>query len=275
MVNFNGNLVKESELQLSHLNRGFKYGDSIFETIKVVNGFVVFWEDHYFRLMASMRMLRMKIPMSFTLESLEEEILKVASASKKPQRVRLSVFRKDGGFYKPKTNEVDFLLETSDIETEHKETYIVDLFKDYYNYSGLLSTVKTNNKIINTLASIYAEENDFDDCILLNERKNICETISGNIFLIFGNTVKTPSIQEGCLKGILRKKVIDVVERNPNYILEETIITPFELQKAEEVFITNSIIGVQPVTNYRKKQYKTTLGEKLQKNILLQETITK
>lgn len=275
MVNFNGNLVKESELQLSHLNRGFKYGDSIFETIKVVNGFVVFWEDHYFRLMASMRMLRMKIPMSFTLESLEEEILKITSTSKKPQRVRLSVFRKDGGFYKPKTNEVDFLLEASDIETEHKETYIVDLFKDYYNYSGLLSTVKTNNKIINTLASIYAEENDFDDCILLNERKNICETISGNVFLIFGNTVKTPSVQEGCLKGIMRKKVIDVVEKNPDYTLEEVAINPFELQKAEEVFITNSIIGVQPVTNYRKKQYKTTIGEKLQKNILLQETIAK
>ena len=76
MININGKLLFEQNIKLSTENRGFKYGDAIFETIKVSNNRIIFWEDHYFRLMASMRMLRMKIPMEFTLEFLQKEILK-------------------------------------------------------------------------------------------------------------------------------------------------------------------------------------------------------
>ena len=79
MINFNGELLFEENVKLSLENRGFKYGDAIFETVKVSNKKVIFWEDHYFRLMASMRMLRMKIPMQFTLEFLEQEILKTVA----------------------------------------------------------------------------------------------------------------------------------------------------------------------------------------------------
>lgn len=268
MINYNGSLIAPSELHLTYENRAFKYGDGIFETIKVQNGKVVFLEDHYFRLMASMRMLRMKIPMSFTLEFLEEEIKKtIASFDANTLRVRVNVYRKDGGLYKPETNEIDFLIEVKEISLSVKATYRIDLFKDFYNYSGLLSTVKTTNRMLNTIAAVYADENDLDNCILLNERKGVVEVTNGNIFIVKDNVIKTPSIEEGCIKGITRKKVIEIIEKNPDYTLEETSISPFELQKADEVFITNAIVGIQPVTNYRKKEFNTEIAEKIGKSL--------
>ncbi|MCF2873124.1 MULTISPECIES: aminotransferase class IV [unclassified Tenacibaculum] len=269
MINFNGEIISENELQLSSENRAFKYGDAIFETIKVSKGKVVFFEDHYFRLMASMRMLRMKIPMKFTLEFLQDEILKTIEnfARTKTYRVRLTVYRKDGGLYAPKSNEVDYLIEIKELEYTEKAVYKVDLFKDFYNYSGLLSTVKTTNRMLNTLSAVFAEENDLDNCILLNERKGVVEATNGNIFIIKNKVIKTPALTEGCIKGVLRKKIIEIVEKHPEYTLEETSISPFEIQKADEVFITNAIIGIQPVTNYRKKQFVSEITNKLKSNL--------
>ena len=269
MVNFNGELLHSENIKLSLENRAFKYGDSIFETIKVVNNKVIFLEDHYFRLMASMRMLRMKIPLEFTLEYLENEILKTVATKNTTGsfRVRLNVFRKDGGLYMPSTNKIDFLIEVKGSTYLTKEKYTLDLFKDFYNYSGLLSTIKTNNRMINTLASIFAEENEVDNCVLINEKKGVVEVTNGNIFIIKDNIIKTPSLSEGCIKGITRKKVIEIISKNKEYSLEETSISPFEIQKADEVFITNAIIGIQPVTNYKKKVFKTTIGNKIASNL--------
>lgn len=277
MLNFNGDLINENDFSVSVNNRAFKYGDAIFETISVINSKVVFWEDHYFRLMASMRMLRMEIPLAFTLEFFEEQIIKTipTELENKKSRVRLSVYRKDGGLYTPKTNEVDFLIEVSENKYQTKENYRIDLFKDFYNYSGLLSTIKTTNRMLNTLASVYMQENDLDNCVLLNEKKGIVEATNANIFVVKGNEIKTPALNEGCIKGVVRKKVIEILEKNEDFTLVETSISPFEMQKADEIFLTNSVIGIQPVTNYRKKEFKTEIGEKLSANLKLQQIINK
>ena len=276
MLNYNGNLVAFEDVKITPDNRAFKYGDSVFETIKVINGKLVFWEEHYFRLMASMRMLRMKIPMNFTLEFLQDEILKtVLVNTKNNSRVRLCITRKDGGFYTPTTNEIDYLIESHEIRFTTKDNYKVDLFKDFYLYSGHLSTIKTNNKLIHTLASIFAKENDLDNCILLNERKGIVEVTNASLFLVKGNTIKTPLLSEGCLKGIAREKVINIIESNNDYDIEETVISPFEIQKADEVFITNSIIGIQPITNYRKKTFSTDISKKLAMSLNVLELTSK
>ncbi|MDG2445010.1 MAG: aminotransferase class IV [Flavobacteriaceae bacterium] len=276
MLNYNGNLVAFEDVKITPDNRAFKYGDSVFETIKVINGKLVFWEEHYFRLMASMRMLRMKIPMNFTLEFLQDEILKtVLVNTKNNSRVRLCITRKDGGFYTPTTNEIDYLIESHEIRFTTKDNYKVDLFKDFYLYSGHLSTIKTNNKLIHTLASIFAKENDLDNCILLNERKGIVEVTNATLFLIKGNTIKTPLLSEGCLKGIAREKVINIIESNNDYDIEETVISPFEIQKADEVFITNSIMGIQPITNYRKKTFSTDISKKLAMSLNVLELTSK
>ncbi|MEM8847574.1 MAG: aminotransferase class IV [Bacteroidota bacterium] len=271
MVNYNGHFFAENEPIFTHNNRGYKYGDGVFETLRVVNGDIFFWEDHYFRLMASMRMLRMEIPMNFTLEYLQEEILNTVQKNDLADgsaRVRLTVSRNDGGLYTPENNTISYTIEANLLDspfyTLHEGTYEVELFKDYFVNKDLLSQLKTTNKITNVLAGVYAKENGYDNCILLNSDKQVIEAINGNVFLVQGPTIKTAPLNDGCLNGIVRKKVIEIIEASEDLELLETSISPFELQKADEFFITNSIRGIIPITKYRKKTYSSMLT----KNIL-------
>lgn len=264
MLNYNGKILSKQAVSISPDNRAFKYGDGIFETIKVERKKVLFIEDHYFRLMASARMLRMQLSMNFTLEYFESEILNTIEAlGLTNARVRFSLFRKVGGLYTPTNNETDFLIEASILEVLIKEQYEVELYKDHYVFSGLLSTIKSTNRLINIVASIFKEENNYDNCILLNEKKQLVEAANGNIFLVNGTTIVTPALTEGCIKGITRKKILEIVKKDPNLSLEEREISPFELQKADEVFITNAIVGIQPVTKYRRKEYTIEVSKAL------------
>lgn len=267
MVNFNGNLSENTTL-LEVENRGLKYGDALFETLRVVANKILFWEDHYFRLMESMRILRMEIPMNFTMEFLEEQILNTLKANGLINaRVRCTIFRGNGGLYAPTSNDVAYIIAANELNSPFyllsDAAYEVDLYKDFYINKGLLSTLKTNNKIINVLGSVYAKENDLDNCLLVNEDKSVVEALNGNIFLVKGNTIKTPPINDGCLKGILRMQLIEILEKLPDYELKQESISPFEIQKADEFFITNVIQGIVPITKYRKKQFTTTVAKDL------------
>ncbi len=262
MINLNGTLLENSKAIIALDNRGLNYGDAVFETLRFSGGKIYFWEDHYFRLMASMRILRMEIPMNFTMEFLEEEILRTINSSEKKRaavRVKIIVWRKTGGKYTPTTNEVDYAISFEKLEepfyTLAETDCEIELFKDHFINSGLLSTLKTTNRIVNILGSIYAKENNYDNCLLLNENKQVVEALNGNIFLISGNIVKTPPLSEGCLNGIMRKQLIAIIKLLPDFSLEETSISPFELQKADEIFITNTIQGIVSVTKYRKKEF--------------------
>jgi len=270
MVNYNGQLMPATSNFLNHQNRGLRYGDSLFETIRVVDGKIIFWEDHYLRLMASMRILRMAIPMKFTMEFLEEEIKKTLQASNldgNAARVRFTVFRNNGGLYLPETNAISYCMECSSLEspfyTLTDKAYEIELFKDFYVNHDLTATLKTNNKIINVVGSIYAEENGYQNCLLLNTNKQVTEALNGNIFMVNGTEISTPPIESGCLNGIIRKKVIEILQKIEGYSLNEIAISPFALQKADELFITNSIVGILPITKYRKKEFNTTVASDL------------
>ena len=269
MVNFNGHIIDDLDV-LSIENRGYNYGDAIFETIKVLNGKPLFFEDHYFRLMASMRIMRMEIPMSFTIEFLESEIIKILEANdalNTSSRVKINVHRKEGGLYLPKTNDVSYIISCQDLNEDvysiTEKTYEVDLFKDHYISPSLLSTLKSNNKALNVIASVYANENNLDNCLILNTNKNVVEALNGNIFIVKDNRIKTPPLADGCLKGIMRKQVIEILQSMPEYGFEEASISPFELQKADELFITNVITGIQPISKYRKKHYTSEVSKML------------
>ena len=267
MINYNGALIEKESFQLSKNNRGFAYGDSLFETIRIEEGTICFLEDHYFRLMASMRMIRMKIPMKLTYDYLERQISNLVKliGSENVSKVKCTVFRKEGGLYTPKTNEIEFIIEAFDEEVVVKTSYEIDLFKDHYVNSGLLSTLKSSNRLLNVVASIYANENDLDACVLLNENKHIVETTNANIFILKDKIIRTPKLLDGCIKGIARKKLIEIIDKDAAFELVEESISPFDLQKADEVFVSNAIIGVQPVTKYRKKYFQTLVGERLGK----------
>lgn len=264
MINFNGTLLEREAKVFGIENRGFKYGDGLFETIKVENGKVQFVEDHYFRLMASMRMIRMEIPMSFTLDFIESEIMRTVEENQlSDARVRFSVYRVAGGLYSPESNEIEYIVEANELTTAVVSEYEVDIFKDFYVYSGLLSTIKSTNKLTNVLAATYASENELDNCILINEQKKVVEFTNGNLFLVKGNEIITPSLTDGCIKGIIRKKLLENSKLIEGYSIVEGSISPFDLQKADELFMTNAIIGVQPISKYRKKSFGTEVSEKL------------
>jgi len=268
MINFNGNTVAQDDNILTQ-NRAFLYGDGVFETLKIVNNKVLFLEDHYFRLMASMRVVRMEIPMNFTMEFFEEEILKVVhengiSAS---ARARITVFRNDGGLYLPKTNEVSYLIQAIALENksyvQNTSAYEVDLYKDFYITKQLLSSIKTTNKMINVTGSIFAHENGLQNCILLNDTKNVVEALQGNLFMVVGKKLITPPVSEGCLNGIMRKQILALAKKVEGIEVTEEIISPFDLQKADELFLTNVITGIQSISKYRKKDFTSTLASLL------------
>lgn len=270
MVNFNGELLPQNVSFLNQRNRGLRYGDSLFESLRAVKGKLFFWEDHYLRLMASMRMLRMEIPMDFTMEFLEEKILGVIAANDLNEgatRIRVTVFRNDGGLYLPETNDISYVIEAklmgNSFYVLEDTPYEVELFKDFYVNPDMLSTLKTNNRIINVVGSIFAKENDYHNCLLLNNDKQVVEALNGNLFLVKDNTIKTPPLEDGCLNGIIRKKLIEILKKLGGYELQVLSISPFELQKADELFMTNSIVGIRPITQYRKKAFADTVAKDL------------
>lgn len=250
-------------------NRSFLYGDAVFETLKIVQGKILFLEDHYFRLMASMRILRMEIPMDFTMEFFEEQLLSTVKneGCLDSARVRITVYRNDGGYYLPLTNTISYLIHATPLQSQvyvlESKSCEVDLYKDFYISKQLLSTLKTTNKVLHVTASIYANENDLDNCILLNESKNVVEVLQGNIFMLQGTKLITPPISEGCCNGILRKQLIALAKKMEGLEVVEEIISPFDLQKADELFYTNVIKGIQSITKYRKKEFKTDLASSL------------
>lgn len=272
MININGE-IQSSDTFLSNSNRAFLYGDGVFETLKVVDNKILFLEDHYFRLMASIRIVRMKIPSNFTLEFFENQILQLVNRLQiqHSARIRFTVFRNDGGYYLPSTQTLSFVIQATALKEKQysfsDSSFEVDLYKDFFISNQLLSTIKTTNKMIHITGSIFADENGFQNCILLNNEKNVVEALNGNLFMFLNNKLITPPITDGCLNGIMRKKIIQIAQNLDNIEVVEESISPFDLQKADELFITNVISGIQPITKYRKKNYESDLAYDLVKRL--------
>lgn len=269
MFNFNGGLLEDNSSFLNERNRGVQLGDAVYEELRVINGEIIYLEDHYLRLMSSMRILRMEIPMNFTMEFMETEILKIFSENdlKQAKRVKFTVFRNSQNNFIKSDNSISYFI-VSDTLNNHffvlsEDNYEVELFKDFYKNSSMLSNLDTNNTILNVVGAIYARENDYQDCLLLNERKQVIEALNGNIFIVKGNKIKTPPVTDGCTNGVLRKKLIELVSKLVGFDFLEDSISPFELQKADEFFIVNTIDGIVPITKYRKKVFVNTVAKNL------------
>jgi branched-chain amino acid aminotransferase len=212
----------------------------------------------------------MEIPMNFTMEFLEEQVLNTIMASELgdgPSLVDILIIRDGAGALFPTRNEVAFCIEVNELESNFyilkAGRYEVELFRDFYVNRDMLSNLNTTNKVLNVVGSIFAMENDYDDCILLNHDKKVVSALNSNLFLVNGNTIKTPPLKDGCTDGIIRKKIIKHLEASVDYQFEESSISPFELQKADEMFLTNIENGIRPITKYRKKEFANSVSKKL------------
>lgn len=270
MVNFNGNLLTNESLFLNNKNRGVRYGDALSESFRAINGKLIFWEEHYLKLMASMRILRMEIPMNFTMEFLEEQVLKTIHENdleNSAALVDILIFRDSGGKILPENNEVAFCVEVRRLDSSEyifkDNTYEVELFKDFFVSGDMLSSLSTNNKMLNVVGSVFAKENDYNDCLLLNHKKMVVGSLAGSLFLIVNDTIKTAPLADGCANKVIRDKVIKILVDSDDFEFEENSISPFELQKADELFIVTIEEGLIPITKYRKKEYATTNSKKV------------
>ena len=179
----------------------------------------------------------------------------------------MTVFRNEGGFYAPTDNSVSFVIQANGLSNQlytiPDTSFEVDLYKDFVVTKQLLSTLKTNNKIIQITASIFAQENQLDSCLLINEDKNVIEAANGNLFMLMNNELITPPLSEGCLNGIMRKQILKLAKELGDVEVIEKEISPFDLQKADELFVTNVIAGIQPITKYRKKEFGAVFSNRL------------
>lgn len=273
MINHNGALTGAHAPIFTAQNRGLLYGDAVFETIRYSQKHLHFFEDHYFRLMAAMRVFRMNIPMTFTPEFLELECLRVIEAQSEMApawRIRLTVYRNDGGAYLPKTRDVQYLVEAKPLQHDQYQAaadYKVELFNDYYLQKSMLSNLKSNNKALQVIGSIFMEEQGFDNGILVNDEKEVVEFLNGNLFVVDDGKLRTPPISSGCLDGIMRKQVIRIAKKAGITCTEETI-SPFDLQRVQEVFMTNAVVGIQPVASYRRTTYENSVAASLQQQLI-------
>lgn len=258
---FNGEYHFKDEFGLSYKNRAFCYGDALFETMHANGTDIQFINDHLTRLIFGMKVLKMEVPTVIESGFIEKEIIKLLHKNKLYQgvRIRLSVFRNEGGKYTPADNNISYLVETDYLENDYYQLnnkgFIIDIYPEIKKPINQFSNLKTSNSLLYVMAGLYAKEKKLDDCLLLNEKGNIIEGISSNIFLIKGSTLSTPSLKEGPVAGIMRKQILKLADNVGFNINNESSITQSQLLNADEVFLTNSINGIRWVSAYKEKRY--------------------
>lgn len=258
-INYNGFLYKEDENIFNSKNRGFRYGDALFETIRVIDGQPCYLEDHFIRLKKGMSILKMRSA-NISFNDLKEQIIKLIQKNhlKKGGRVRLTVFRSGDGLYTPKNESKSYIIEAKPFKDNYyilnEKGLTIDVYNDLKRYRNVLSQIKTTNNIPQVLAGIYKKESGLDDCIILNDQGRIAEALSSNIFLYKNNNLYTPALDEGCMDGIMRKQVLRIA-KDLNINVFEGMLNGSMLLQADEMFLTNAIRGIQWVSSYRQKRY--------------------
>ena len=244
-INFNGKIFPSDKAIFDSQNRSFLYGDALFETIRMSEGKMPFLGNHINRLLKGLYFFKYKVPKKYTTTFFQKEIIKIAS---KNTRIRITVFRSKGGLYTPKNNRPQFLISTSPLNSPNfslnKKGLKIGLFNQLKLPCNPASNLKTCNSLLYTLAGLNRQEQNLDEVILLNENDRISETSSSNIFLIKKNIITTPSLSEGCVAGTMRKTILEIASEK-KYIIQETSTKISQLQKFEEIWLSNAISGIK------------------------------
>jgi aminodeoxychorismate lyase len=266
--NCNGKLYKENEPVIGPANRGLRYGDGVFETMKMTDGNIFFANEHFARLWKGLQTLQFEIPKHFTPEKLTGEIntLAVKNQHQKAARVRFTVVRGNGGLYDAANHQPNYIIETwplpENSNTLNTNGLVIGLYNDVKKSCDVLSNIKHNNYLPYVMAALYAKKQKWNDAVVLNTNGNICETAIASIFLIKNGVVFTPALSEGCVAGIMRQQVIEFLKSN-GYEIIQTAVTLQMLLTADEVFITNAIYNIRWVQSINDKQYSSSFIKKI------------
>lgn len=264
----NDEFVTANQPVISSQNRAFKYGDGLFESMKMYNGKLMFAEQHADRLRAGMQALKMEggaLMDEYFLRQKTSELAK-KNKFKGTLRFRLSVYRAGEGLYTPDTNKSGYLLECATLPEDgyelNKRGLIIDVYDDITKPVNKLSNYKTSSALIYVLAGLFKKQQRLDDAFLLNQHGFLCESISSNIFVVYDKQIYTPALSEGCVSGVMRNVVMQSARTHGINIIEAQL-NPEVLKEAEEVFITNAIGGIRWIMGYGKKRYFNEVSKQL------------
>ncbi|NQV76081.1 MAG: aminotransferase class IV [Bacteroidetes bacterium] len=273
-INFNGSIISSDQQIFSVSNRGFRYGDGLFESMRYMNGKLKFPDLHIDRVLKGMKVL--KLENSFYLDSwlLREKVDELARRNKigPNARFRLTVFRDSGGLYSPDSNKMAYVLESQSLDenqyTFNNKGLIIDVYDELTKPVNILSNLKTCNSLIYVLAGIFKNKYALDDAMILNQHGFLCESISSNVFVVYDRKLYTPSLNEGCIGGVMRQVVMRLAKEN-GIELVEAQVNPDILNEADEVFITNAAKGIQWVMGYNNKRYFNEMSKFLSEKLNL------
>ncbi|WP_245989151.1 aminotransferase class IV [Pelobium manganitolerans] len=259
-INFNGEIAAGDDKLFTNNNRAFRYGDGLFETMRVSNGKLNFADLHADRLQQGMKTLKLEGYSNFDAYFLREKIDELLKRNKiaKNARARFNVYRNAEGLYTPTENKSAFTLELSELPSPRYELnpkgLIMDVYDDILKPINKLSNLKTCNALPYVMAGLYKQQARLDEAFILNQNSFLCESITANVFLVYRGQIYTPALSEGCIAGVMRSVVMDLAKENELNMIEAQI-NPEILEEVEEVFITNAAKGIQWVMGFNRKRY--------------------
>lgn len=261
--NYNGRFFADEETILSINDRSYRYGDGLFETMKIRKGNILLEEYHFERLFSGLQTLKVKGPVLFTKQKISEQIKELCKKNNNEDsaRVRLSVSRGNGSLYDC-DDKFSYLIESWSLEKSNngfnKNGLVIDIFPDARKSIDKFSNLKSANYLPYVMAAIWAKENKLSDALILNQYERICDATLANIFWVNNKTIFTPPLNEGCVAGVMRKRILDLRQN-----IKEKNLTESDLIIADEVFLTNTITGIRWVKQFRDKIYESKISEKV------------
>lgn len=266
--NMNGSYYPQEQGYIKGNNRAFMYGDGLFESIRIRHGNPMFVDAHIARMLEAAQSLKMEVPANYNIDFFKKQILELIAKNniQAGAKCRLTLFRNPGGTYVPDDNGVGFIIETYpyqyDDYTLNEEGFEVDIYPDIKKPVNKLSIYKTCNSLLYIMAGIYARQNKLDDALIVNDKGNIIESSNSNLFVVSNGVLYTPALSDGCLAGVMRMQVINLALEHKLKVYECSL-TPQNLLVADEIFLTNSIRGLQWVSSYKMKRYYNKLIREL------------
>ncbi len=265
---FNGKLYEQSAPVIGAANRGLRYGDGLFETMKMLDGNIIHQADHFQRLWEGMDALQFEKPSLFTKGNLITAIKKLAvkNGHEKAARIRLNVFRGDGGLYDAVNNTPNYIIETCELPPSsglwNSNGLVAGIYEDVKKSCDKISNIKHNNYLPYVMAALKAKKEKWNDAIILNQFERIADSTIANIFLIKNETVITPALTEGCVAGVMRKSLVSHLNLD-NFKCEEAAVTVEDILNADEVFFTNSIYNIRWVQRIGDAIYDNAFTQKI------------
>ena len=258
-VYVNGQMLPLSQPALPVQNQGFKFGDGLFETMRLIRGRLPLEQLHCERLWAGMQKLHLLLPSLRNWQDWLQQIAALANANNclEHGRVRLTIFRDESSY--------GYTLEATPLQPSYQQWNIAGerlvIFPEGRKAMDAFSNIKSTSYQLYAMTALFAHNNNADDAIVLNTEGNICDTSRANLFIVKDGNVFTPALSQGCVAGVMRRWIIDCLIKT-GYSVTETTLTEADLLQADEIFLTNALYGIRWVSCFGDKHYTSHFSHK-------------